>query len=112
MNNVEKKLVTVHTYGKIPELGNICGPVIKPHEVDIKSIIRLINRGIKVCEISPYNKNESVVLTRENVNSTNFSKPVKTVEVPETGTTPEEQPQPTSYNDKKSKNGKVVKSDF
>lgn len=66
------RLFVILTDGKIPELGNIRGPVQKPTELKVSDVISMMNRGVTVDEVNPANYAERVRMTFSNVNSKNF----------------------------------------
>ena len=85
-NNVEHtKLVVIRGSGNIPELGNICAPVLTPQRVAVGKLAKIISSGLVVMEVNPNNKNERVRLTISNLRNDNFpaaaaAPAVKTVE--------------------------------
>lgn len=68
------RLFVVLSDGKIPELGNIRGPITKPCSIAISKVIHMVNRGLVVQEVNPGNLNERVTLTYHNVTVSNFAK--------------------------------------
>lgn len=81
--NSKQKLCKIMTNGRIAELGNICGPVTSPCKVDLRKVVNMVQRGLKVYEINPKNYNEQVLLTIKNVTLNNFKEPEK-IKYPET----------------------------
>lgn len=73
------KYVTIESYGNIPGLGGLLGPITTPTHIDIDIIIALINGGKVVYEVNPRNVKEKIRLTRTNVLSNNFDTNVKKV---------------------------------
>lgn len=72
-NNVEHtKLVVIRGSGNIPELGNICAPVLTPQRVAISKLAKIISSGLVVMEVNPKNKDERVRLTISNLRNDNF----------------------------------------
>lgn len=69
---INKKLCIVKSSGVLPLPGNIDGPILNPCELPIQNIITMINLGMKVYEINPKDRNQSILLTRDNVNKNNF----------------------------------------
>lgn len=72
----DSKLVTIESYGSIDVLGGLIGPITTPCNLDINTIVLLINSGKIVYEVNPKKTNEKIRLTRLNVRSNNF-KPVQ-----------------------------------
>ena len=68
----EKKLCIILTSGEITELAGINGPVTKPAWINASIISSLVARGVKVVEVNPANKKETLELTRLNFNKVNF----------------------------------------
>lgn len=71
------KFVTIESYGPIPALGGILGPITSPSYIDINVIISLINSGKVIYEVNPKNIKEKIRLTRDNVLKYNFNTTVK-----------------------------------
>ena len=76
---VNKKYVTIESYGKINILGGIRGPITSPCYLDINVIIALINAGKAVYEVNPENTEEKTRLTRMNVLNTIYKPKSSTV---------------------------------
>lgn len=117
------KLCLIKTNKIVPELYNMSGPFFNPVELTVEQITSMINRGVPVYEVNPYNKKETLRLNRFLANQVNFKVPVKKASVvnsnhasvvSETGYTT---PRTTNYNNKRDRqkdNGptKVKVSDF
>jgi hypothetical protein len=67
------KYVTIESYGVIPALGGIMGPITSPCNVDLSVIISLINSGKVVYEVNPKNIKEKILLNKDNVLKYNFN---------------------------------------
>lgn len=70
------RLFVVLSDGKIPELGNIRGPITRPCKMELSKVIHMVNRGLDVREVNPVNSNDQVRLTFKNVSVANFEKKV------------------------------------
>lgn len=76
------RLFVVLSDGKIPELGNIRGPITRPCSISISKVIHMVNRGLLVQEVNPGNLNERITLTYHNVTIPNFAKKAAEVVTP------------------------------
>lgn len=69
----DTKLVTIHTNGNIPELGNISGPISNPQYIFVDLLKKMILRGVVVKEHNPSKiTDEPIMLTLQNVRLFNF----------------------------------------
>lgn len=68
----ERKLVVVKDSGPIPELNFICGPILVPTKIELKTIIKMIGNGRSVFECNPSNTDDQVKLELTNVKNNNF----------------------------------------
>lgn len=71
------KLCLIKTNKIVPELYNMSGPFYDPITLTTEQITSMLNRGVPVYEVNPYNRKEKVRLTRFMVNQVNFKKPVE-----------------------------------
>jgi len=69
---MKAKYIVVNSFGELPMLGGISGPITTPFEADIKAIIAMVNGGKKVYEVNKANPSQRVLLTRENILKDNF----------------------------------------
>ena len=69
---VKRKLVTVKDSGAIPELNFVTGPIARPTEIALSSIIKMVSNGRKVFECNPANHSDMVELSLANVKKENF----------------------------------------
>lgn len=70
------KLCLIKTNKIVPELYNMSGPFFEPVTLTTEQITSMLNRGVLVYEVNPYNRNEKIRLTRFLANQVNFKKPV------------------------------------
>lgn len=87
---IKRKLVTVKDSGPIPELNFVTGPISRPTEIALSSIIKMISNGRKVFECNPANHSDMVELSLANVKKDNFvnTKPASSVSVEKDEETP------------------------
>jgi hypothetical protein len=69
---MKTKYIVVNSFGELPMLGGISGPITTPFEADIHAVIAMMNSGKKVYEVNKSNPTQRVLLTRENVLKDNF----------------------------------------
>lgn len=72
MEAIKEKLCVIQYNGVIKELGGISGPILSPHKYPINKVISMVNSGIPVYEVNPYDRNDRIRLTRSTVKSVNF----------------------------------------
>ena len=72
-----KKIYKVFNGGTLPIKGGISGPILVPVELEMDEVFKLVNLGFDIREVNPYNKKESIRLTRLNVGKVTFTKPEK-----------------------------------
>lgn len=75
-NRITEKKVIIKSFGVIDILNGALGPILNPMNLDINTIMHLVNTGKEVYEISEDGKSE-VKLTLRNYQKNNFSKVVK-----------------------------------
>lgn len=77
--NEKKKLCLVKTNGRLPELGNIAGPILSPCKINLRTVINMVQNGKVVYEVNPKNHSQQVLLTIQNVQKNNFPEQEKVV---------------------------------
>lgn len=77
--NEKKKLCLVKTNGRLPELGNIAGPILSPCKINLRTVINMVQNGKVVYEVNPKNHSQQVLLTIQNVQKNNFPDQEKVV---------------------------------
>lgn len=65
---------TIATIGEIPLLGNLSGPITTPIELNIQDVVRLLNDGVVLYQVNPYDKNEKVRVTFDNYTTISFTR--------------------------------------
>lgn len=78
------KLCLIKTNKTVPELYGLSGPFFDPVELSLDQITSMLNRGIVVYEVNPYDPTEKIRLNRFLANQVNFKKLEKKVEIKDT----------------------------